>query len=157
MLISNLQEGWKRHKTKNGVWHSPYGTTFYERHCVACRKIGLLARKEAKYCSHPCYLKNRERFGENNSNWKGRRKNPEGYIMVYSPGHPNCQPGIKGYILEHRLIMSKHIKRPLTDEEIVHHINGIKDDNRVENLVVTTSPIHTSHHKPWQFHKAHKH
>ena len=47
-------------------------------------------------------------------------------------GHPNADS--KGWILEHRLLMSQHIGRPLIDNENVHHINGDRQDNRIENL-----------------------
>ena len=67
-------------------------------------------------------------------NWKGgRQKKSEGYILVKAPNHPfTCK--YKGYVLEHRLVMEKKIKRYLNPWEIIHHINGVRDDNRIENL-----------------------
>ncbi len=66
-------------------------------------------------------------------NWTGGRVfNGSGYILVKCPNHPNCDN--RGYILEHRIVMEKHIGRYLLPEERVHNINCIKIDNNIENL-----------------------
>jgi len=73
--------------------------------------------------------------GNKNPNWKGGRlKKTNGYIIVQQPNHPYCD--MDGYVLEHRLIMERHLGRPLLPTEVVHHINGIVDDNRIENLML---------------------
>jgi lambda repressor-like predicted transcriptional regulator len=67
---------------------------------------------------------------------KGRVMNGSGYVMV---GVPPDDPmfsmtNASGYVLEHRLIMARHLGRPLTAQETVHHINGDHGYNRLENL-----------------------
>jgi len=53
-----------------------------------------------------------------------------------------------GYLAEHRLVMAETLGRMLTPEEVVDHINGVKDDNRPENLRVLTKRVHDSLPKP---------
>jgi len=66
----------------------------------------------------------------------GRKIADKGYILIFSPYHPFRNGG--KYVLEHRLVMEKHLGRYLVRGEGVHHKNGIKDDNRIENLVLFT-------------------
>lgn len=61
-----------------------------------------------------------------------RRVDGYGYVVVYAPDHPNAQA--HGWVLEHRKVMADHLGRRLDDDEVPHHKNGIRSDNRIENL-----------------------
>lgn len=83
--------------------------------------------------------------GKEHSNWKGGRHIMLGYIKVYQPSHP-CAYGI-GYMLEHRLVMEEYLGRYLDAGEIVHHIDGSRDNNVIENLELCLSKVHIGFHK----------
>lgn len=70
----------------------------------------------------------------------------KGYIIVRRPGHPMATR--QGYVMEHRLVMAEALGRLLTPDEVVHHKNGIKTDNRLENLEVMSKSSHDRKPKP---------
>lgn len=80
--------------------------------------------------------------------FKGRRYDGCGYIVIYAPNHPFCHKN--KMVKEHRLVMEKHLGRYLTKKEIVHHINSIKDDNRIENLMLLSQAEHLKIKHPRQ-------
>lgn len=72
--------------------------------------------------------------GEKHKAWKGGRLVDRwGYVHIHCPKHPRAYRG-RPYIKEHRLVMEKHLGRYLYKHENIHHKNGIRDDNRLENL-----------------------
>lgn len=90
-------------------------------------------------------IRSRSVSGEKGSNWKGGKKiNKKGHVLVLRKEHPMADS--TGYVLEHRLVMAEHLGRNLKSDEIVHHKNGIKTDNRIENLMIMTNAEHTILH-----------
>jgi len=84
-----------------------------------------------------------KRRGPDNPNWKGTKYYSRDYSYIYKPDHPNS---IKSYVSEHVFVMSEHIGRKLEQGEIVHHKNGNRKDNRLENLELRL----TNRHAPGQ-------
>lgn len=141
-----------------------------ERKCEICGSIFkvwpcVLNYGGGRFCSRKCffsYKKGKRRpdmvgripwnkgkslnVGETHPNWKGGMRKSHGYILQYCPNHPNhCY---ENYVRRNRLQMEKLIGRYLTKEEVVHHINGDKSDDRIENLQwlpdnATHSLLHT--------------
>lgn len=82
--------------------------------------------------------------GSASHHWKGGRWiTAQGYAVVWAdPEHPFYdsmsfqigQTNGSRYFREHRIVMADHLGRPLMDHETVHHKNGIRDDNRINNL-----------------------
>ncbi|NQU82982.1 MAG: HNH endonuclease [Parcubacteria group bacterium] len=74
--------------------------------------------------------------GSKNPYWKGGRyvEGKAGYAWVLKPEHPYANK--KGYVAEHRLMAEQIVGRPLRANELVHHKNKIRHDNRIENLEI---------------------
>ncbi len=86
------------------------------------------------------------------SNYGGHIKHrSDGYNAVYCPSHPKSTRD--GYVMEHILVMENHIGRHLHDDEVVHHINHIRNDNRIENLKLMTFKEHASLHMKERWNK----
>lgn len=82
--------------------------------------------------------------GKSHPNWTGGKyKHSAGYVCSYAPNHPFNK---RNYVLEHRLVMEQHLGRLLNPREFVHHINGNKSDNRIENLKLVSKSDHTNIH-----------
>ena len=128
----NLENGRKRFKK--------LGHKKVKSKCIVCGKVWMGVMKKREFCSQKCVSS-----GIHNGRYQdGRYELKTGYVAVLSPQHPNKVAG--NYVLEHRLVMEKHIGRFLRNDEIVHHINGIRDDNRIENLELMTSSEHSKEH-----------
>lgn len=85
------------------------------------------------------------RFGPDSAKWKGGRQiTKSGYFYSYAPDHPDATK--QGYVMEHRLVAEKMLGRRLKKNEVPHHINGDKQDNRPENLRVMTRSEHVQLH-----------
>lgn len=88
--------------------------------------------------------------GHNNGyNFGGGRTDERGYVLIFLPkSHPRRGMANQksGYVRQHRLVMAEHLGRNLTSNEIVHHLNGDKGDNRLENLQLVSDSEHRTIH-----------
>ena len=102
---------------------------------INCQNCGNYIRNQPsrprKYCNHSCAMKG-NKYAYKNSSWID-----EGYRNIWKNGKN---------VKEHRMIMEQHLGREITKDEVVHHKNRIKTDNRIENLMVMTNSEHVKYH-----------
>jgi len=137
--------------------------------CIKCGKefIPKTKNRPAKFCSYRCnsivngYQKGHRFYRGGEKGWirkgqrlsrktefksrgKGGRYKIRGYVLVYVPNHPFKTSADS--VFEHRLVVEKYLGRYLTKDEVVHHKNHIKDDNRIGNLEVINKKLHSKLH-----------
>lgn len=108
--------------------------------CGECRWVQLIKGKAKNLlclkCSHS---------GKRHARWAGgRNDNGKGYIRIWLDSDDFFYPmtDLHGYVLEHRLVMAKHLGRCLHQWEVVHHKNHIKTDNSIDNLQLYSDSRH---------------
>ena len=125
--------------------------------CLRARRkqVGLEIAKAGKAVPPPSTPESRaaaskRMTGAGCPKWNGGKMlTSSGYMLVLAPSDYPYPNGVnaRGYIREHRMVMELHLGRALSKSEIVHHKNGNKLDNRVENLEVHSSHSeHLAHH-----------
>lgn len=120
--------------------------------CIHCGKTIENKRTAAGFlrgralCSTECRSEHRKKIAAQRflDGKGGRHRKRGGYIWMYIPANLSST-GKKREMLEHRYVMEQHIGRELRPEETVHHKNGVRDDNRIENL-----ELFSSRHGPGQ-------
>ena len=128
-------------KASKGKKKKPF-TKEHKRNIGLSRKGKQHSEETRQQMRDHSYYKGK--FQNNHPGWRGGKSaHSDGYIYVSCPGHPHALK-LGHYVLEHRLVMEKHICRYLDPKEVVHHINGIRNDNRIENLMLFANG--TLHH-----------
>ena len=93
-----------------------------QRSCGCLKREGMSARR-----------------GENHPRWKGGRYvDKNGYVTIRCYDYPGDE-GKAVSVFEHQAVMAKHLGRPIYNDESIHHKNGQRDDNRIENLELKVS------------------
>lgn len=131
---------------------------YFKIYGISTRKSGITTKKALQSFRHKrtikpwsrkgthCSEATKEKLSILKSNGVGNKNiSNTGYVRIYFPDHPKSD-GF-GYIFEHDLIMECAIGRWLQPNEVVHHKNGIKTDNRLKNLELLTRSEHMSLHR----------
>ncbi len=129
----------------NPIKHREYGRkTDAERHFVGnCIDCGKPVTRSSVRGGGRCLSCSKK--GKLNKSWKGgRHKSIAGYIYILKPDHPRANKFHDRYVAEHQLVWEKAHNQLLPEGYLIHHLNGIKDDNRPENLVALQPKRHST-------------
>ena len=103
-------------------------------------KMGMRKTKEIEFQNRSLARK-----GEKSPNWNGGKKTTSGgYVVVFKPEHPRADKN--GYVMEHILVFEKATGLCVPRNCAIHHLNGNKNDNRIENLCLMEFGAHTAFH-----------
>ena len=153
--ISTNANARKAEKSKNGMSEDEFRSYLIEKYNLGfsmnkiSKELSITPSAVRKYFVK-YGIKRRSKTdtlkSETNPNWKGgkRTKSDTGYIEIYSPNHPNANK--RNCVYEHQLIMEKHIGRYIRKGEVVHHIDGNKSNNDINNLMLLTNSDHIKLH-----------
>ena len=143
------------HKRGKDIGYCDYHTVMWHS-CIDCGKERWVVKKRGKpqnlrckSCARTLQWKLNPLRGSRNPNWRGGRGiSNEGYILIRLMPDDLYFPMVNSAksVGEHRLIMAQHLGRCLESWEIVHHKNGMRGDNRIENLELTTVGSHIREH-----------
>jgi len=134
---------YKRVKT-HPAWNKGLRKETDERMMLISKKVSK-TKKGVKLTEEHKRKIGESQLGSKSHFWKGgKTKNHAGYILVKCRGHHRANK--TGYVREHILVAEKMIGRKLEIGEVVHHLNGKKDDNREKNLMVLLDKNHRSLH-----------
>lgn len=127
---------------------------YYEKKCEACGDPCLVLKSVSernsgggRFCDWRCAYRGNPAMachkGEANGRWRGGRKiHSCDYVLIKRPKHPRADK--QGYVPEHVLVAEEEFSRFLTSNEVVHHINRERKDNRPQNLAIINQ---SEHHK----------
>jgi endogenous inhibitor of DNA gyrase (YacG/DUF329 family) len=114
----------------------------HEEPCQACGKpMWVVPSTPQRFCGRDCYENARIKSSGIGRMHNGREviRDSGGYLRLWEPDHPKAN---QGRVTEHRWLVEQALGRYLRTEEHVHHVNGVKDDNRLENLQVLGAQEH---------------
>ena len=133
--------------------------------CLDCKNTFFINKYRAEkgkgeFCSKKCYDSYQRKYphtkkltgvyGKKHPRWKGGKYISKfGYVYIYKPEYATNP---RGYIKEHRYLVEQKIGRRLREDEVIHHVNGDKLDNRLENLEIINPAEHFKkyHGKDWK-------
>jgi len=145
-VIGEIRRGYeigKLDQRRGYIWQS----------CEICETLNWARIHKGKPYSKRCMkCANRERLigkkREQSIAWNGGKSRSGGYVKVLMPENPRAD--VKGYMFEHIYVWETIHQMPVPDGYVIHHLNGIKSDNRPKNLCAMKKSLHIGQTQPYK-------